>query len=51
MCSVESWWSLFKDNAYWSGAIVGLDWDELWPEAQENLRFIYDVAVGDGNDH
>jgi hypothetical protein len=38
--STEDWWNSVKDSPMWSGAIVGLTWDQLWPDAQrciENL--------------
>lgn len=37
---IEKWWETVKDSDYWSGAIVGLGWDDLWPEAQEEIRQI-----------
>jgi hypothetical protein len=42
---VEKWWQSVKDCEYWSGSIVGLLWDELWPEAQKELTKIYEKTI------
>ena len=38
---VSAWWNTIKDNACWSGAIVGLSWIDLWAEIKTELRGIY----------
>jgi hypothetical protein len=42
---VEIWWNSVRDNAYWSGAIVGFRWDELGPQDQDELKKIAEMAV------
>ena len=42
--TVEDWWNGVKNYLSWAGAIGGLDWEELWPEAQEALERIFDAA-------
>ena len=44
MDDVERWWEKVKDNMYWSGAIVETPWEQLWDDAKEELREIYDEA-------
>jgi len=39
---IKLWWNSVKDSDLWSGAIVGLEWDELWPEAKESIMQIAD---------
>ena len=40
---IKEWWNSVKDNINWSGAIVGLEWDDLWEEAKEELTVIYNA--------
>jgi hypothetical protein len=35
------WWELSKDSTILSGAVSGLDWSELWPEAREEVAALY----------
>jgi hypothetical protein len=42
--TIEQWWNAVKDDAYWSGAITGIPWDQLWPDAQERLEAIFELA-------
>ncbi len=46
----KRFWGAIKDNDYWSGSIVGLEWEELWQEAREEIQRIYLAAKGRGND-
>lgn len=42
---VSAWWESVKDSDCWSGAIVNLSWDDLWDEAKDNLRVIYESSA------
>lgn len=35
------WWEKSKDSTLLSGAVSGLDWSELGPEAQEEVAELY----------
>lgn len=45
---VQVWWDEVKDNQFWSGAIVGMEWNELWPEAQTEIEELFDKAYQKG---
>ena len=39
---VSEWWDSVRDSELWSGAIVGLEWGELWEDAQKGLIEIHE---------
>ena len=43
---ISGWWNSVKDSLAWSGAIVGLEWAELWPEAQDMLKVLVKATHG-----
>lgn len=45
--SVEKWWNTNKDSSSWSGAIMGLYWDELWDDARAEILVIYTTTTKD----
>lgn len=45
--TIKDWWESVKDNPYWSGAIVGLSWDDLESWGQDQVRVIYEAARKD----
>ena len=47
---VKNWWNSVKDNQYWSGAVVGVDWDDLWDQAKEEIKEIYSQAANSCHD-
>ncbi len=47
--STKNWWNSVKDYPIWSGAIVGLDWDELWPDAQGMLVEVWRYSSPQSN--
>lgn len=46
---IAAWWDGVKDELCWSGAIIGVTWNELvedWtPEVVESVRGVYRKAV------
>jgi hypothetical protein len=42
---LKAWWDAVKSSDSWTGAIVGLSWDELWPEARTSLEALADAAI------
>ena len=45
MKDIEEWWNSVKDSGIWSGAIVNIPWDGLWPLAQQEIAEIYKAAI------
>lgn len=37
---LAAWWETVRHNPYFSGAVQGLSWAELWSEAQAQLRIV-----------
>lgn len=44
MREIEKWWESVKDNHSWSGSIQGMPWSQIWEEAKDELKLIYDSA-------
>ena len=42
--AVAQFWNENKDSGIWTGAYVNLDWSQLWPEARQDVRDIFDSA-------
>ncbi len=38
---VDVWWDSVRDSIVCSGAISGMEWEDLWPEAQEDIVSLY----------
>ncbi len=38
---IAEWWNKNKNNWAWSGCIVGTDWDEMFNDAKDEVRKIY----------
>lgn len=38
---VSKWWNSVCKHSSWSGAVINLPWDELWPEAKADISEIY----------
>lgn len=45
---VEKWWNENKGSLLWNGGIIGVEWDDLWDGAKEELREIYRSAKYSG---
>ncbi len=45
MIDVEKWWDGVRYNAYWSGAVVGTLWEDLFDDAKEEILIIYLAAI------
>ncbi len=44
----KEFWEKVKDNECWSGGMVNLEWDELWPSAKLDIIQIYDEVKRNG---
>lgn len=38
---IAKWWNLVNESFIISGCVNCTDWDELWEEAQEEVRKVY----------
>lgn len=38
---VCDWWEANNSSLAWSGGLQGVAWDDLWPQAKEEIAYIY----------
>ncbi|MCK4579404.1 MAG: hypothetical protein KAU50_11490 [Candidatus Marinimicrobia bacterium] len=42
---IEKFWEAIKDSNVISGAIIGLSWNQLWPEVKDMIKEIYEKVM------